>query len=140
MALIVSMCVCSQLGALQKLTVQDGTIDGPGLAVAASVNLSLTTLGLAGVVAEASNGGGSAGHTSLANAGGLNGESLPHDGASLTQQLELGDGTTARGDLRASRGRQSAEGGRGCLLEKGAHGLGLTKDGVHGQGIRDSNQ
>lgn len=112
---------------------QNRAVNSPSFVVTTGVNLCLGAFRMARVVAQSGYAGGP-GHTSLANPGRLDGKSLSHDGASLAKQLQLGEGAAARRrSLRASRGRQGAEGSRGRLLEEGTHGLGLTKDGVHGQ-------
>jgi hypothetical protein len=72
------------------------------------------------------------GHDGLAsNPGGLDCKGFTHDGASLTQKLQLGDSATAWGSLGASGSRKRTQGGRGGLLEERAHGPRLAKDSVH---------
>lgn len=124
------------------LTAQNRAINRPGLALTARMDprLACCSLRLSRIAADSSRSRSrsrSPGHSSLANAGRLarlDCKGFPHDGTSLAKQLELGESPTARRGLRTGRGRQSTQGSRSGGLEKRAHGLGLTKDGVHGQG------
>ncbi len=111
---------------------KDGAVDSPSLMMAARVNLGLAPPRVSRVVTQSGH-SRSASHSGLIDPGGLNGEGFPHDGTALSKQLELGDSPATWGSLGSCRGRQGTEGSRSCLLEKRAHGLGLTKDGVHGQ-------
>lgn len=111
------------------LTSQERSLDGSGLVGATGVNLGLARLGVAGEAAHSSGSGGS----SNTDARGLDGKSLAHDGAALAKQLQLGDGAAAwRGLLGTGRGRESPKSGGRGLLQEGAHGLGLSKNSIHG--------
>lgn len=61
----------------------------------------------------------------------LNSHGLAHDGAAVGEDLQLGDGATARRSGGARGGGHGAEAGSRGLLHEGAHSLGLAKNGVH---------
>lgn len=65
------------------------------------------------------------GHTSR-----LHSQSLAHDRAAASQDLEVGHGTSA--GAGTSSGRESAQGGGRSALEEGAHSPRLLKHCLHG--------
>lgn len=65
------------------------------------------------------------------HAGSLDGEGLAHDGATVSQSLQVGHGTSARARAGPSSGGQRAKRGRRAALEEWAHGPGLLEKGLH---------
>lgn len=63
--------------------------------------------------------------------GTLHSQSLAHDRAAATQNLQVGHGSASRAGARASSGRESAEGGGGCALEERAHSARLLQESLH---------
>lgn len=100
---------------------------------ATGVDFGLSRLALTRKAAKSSNGGSTRDSTGPTNSSRLNGKRLAHDRATLAKKLQLGDGTTTWRDLClwTSRGRQGPKSGGRCLFQERAHGLGLTKYGVH---------
>ncbi len=88
-----------------------------------------------GVHAMHAEGGGGREASVVADARGLHGHGLAHDGAATSQHLQLGDGATAGRGRRAGGGRHGPEGSSARLLHEGAHGLGLTQNGIHILGL-----
>jgi hypothetical protein len=77
------------------------------------------------------NAGGAGGEAlGAAHTGRLDSQSLAHDRAAASQDLEVGHGTSA--SAGASSGRESAQGGGRGALEEGAHSPRLLKHCLHG--------
>jgi hypothetical protein len=89
---------------------------------------------LAGRRAQLLHGGnasGAGGETfGAAHTGRLHSQSLAHDGAAASQDLEVGHGTST--GAGASSGRESTQGSGSGALEEGAHSPGLLKHCLHG--------
>lgn len=98
-------------------------VDGASLLVTAGVQSSTALLALARKCAKASN---------RAVLGRLHGESLAHDRASVGIDLQLGHGAAAGRGIGTSGRGHGTQSCRRRRLEEGAHGLGLTQDGIHG--------
>lgn len=70
----------------------------------------------------------------LAGLCGLDSQSLSHNRAAASDGLQIGHAATTGRGLAGGR-REGAERGRSRLLQEGAHGLGLAKNGVHDCGF-----
>lgn len=123
------------------MPVDEGGIDSAGIFVTAGVDTGAARLGVGAQRADASDRRVShLGRSTVAVLSRLDGQGLSHDGAAMSEQLQLGHGSATGRDghlgrrldgMRASRGRQRTQlGGRGRLQE-GAHGLGLAQGSLH---------
>jgi hypothetical protein len=108
-------------------------LDRLSLMGTAGVQLRLTRLALARESRESGD-WRNTGDASATKAGRLDSHGLPHNGAAVGQDLQLRDSPAARRSLRTCVGsrRHRPQGSNGCILHEGAHGLGLTKDRIHG--------
>lgn len=77
-----------------------------------------------------------AGENIVAQARGLDGESLAHDGAAASNDLQVAHGaaTRSRSVLDTGAGGHGAQGGGRGLVQERTHGPGLAEEGLHGGG------